>query len=262
MRGRPRGKILRAGRLPSACLRAVDRSSGAGCCCRSRCRESRGFRSPARCAYRYRRRAGRTRTGLAHQKGVVWRCRTAFHWVLPHWLEHGERKSSLERGLAMNLQVSSAQCSGQARRTTKRISWLSLSVAPWLAERDLPRRTAAQWLRSCAKRSCFQKIAMRLRESRHGSAGLATNLCSGSREIPRRRYSDCARLLLVPLLARMQGRQIETVLEWEPARLRSSVPACDSRETFHRSCFNRGEATSSRFPVNRNKRQEDPGRRQ
>ena len=51
-----------------------------------------------------------------------------------------------------------------------------------------------------------------------------------------------ARLLLVPLLAQMQGRQIETVLEWEPARLISPIPACDSRETFHRSFFNQGEA--------------------
>src|SRR5205085_7486464 len=43
-----------------------------------------------------------------------------------------------------------------------------------------------------------------------------------------------ARLLLAPLFAAMQGRRLEDALNWEPARLATTLPPCDLRETFHR----------------------------
>jgi len=50
-----------------------------------------------------------------------------------------------------------------------------------------------------------------------------------------------ARLLLTPLLGAMQGRAIDDVLTWEPARLATPLPACDQRETFHRGRLAGGE---------------------
>jgi molybdopterin molybdotransferase len=52
-----------------------------------------------------------------------------------------------------------------------------------------------------------------------------------------------ARLLLVPLLAAMQGRTVGDALPWEPARLVSPLPPCDLRETFHRARFAAGEVS-------------------
>ena len=56
-----------------------------------------------------------------------------------------------------------------------------------------------------------------------------------------------ARLLLAPLLARIGGRPMEQSLRWEPARLGAPLPACDSRETFHRARLLAGEATPIDF---------------
>lgn len=56
-----------------------------------------------------------------------------------------------------------------------------------------------------------------------------------------------ARLFLAPLLALLQGRPIEEALDWEPARLSGSLPACDSRETFHRAILRGGEAMPVEF---------------
>lgn len=44
-----------------------------------------------------------------------------------------------------------------------------------------------------------------------------------------------ARLFLAPLLALMQGRQIETALSWRTAPLGSALAPCGDRETFHRA---------------------------
>lgn len=44
-----------------------------------------------------------------------------------------------------------------------------------------------------------------------------------------------ARLFLAPLLALMQGRQIESALAWRTAALGSRIAACGDRETFHRA---------------------------
>ena len=52
-----------------------------------------------------------------------------------------------------------------------------------------------------------------------------------------------ARLLLAPLLAALQGRAVEDVLRWEPARLATPLRPCDERETFHRATLANGEAT-------------------
>jgi molybdopterin molybdotransferase len=46
-----------------------------------------------------------------------------------------------------------------------------------------------------------------------------------------------ARLLLVPLLAAMQGRQPRDALNWSNAVLASAMPACGDRETFHRAAL-------------------------
>jgi molybdopterin molybdotransferase len=52
-----------------------------------------------------------------------------------------------------------------------------------------------------------------------------------------------ARLLLAPLLASMQSRALDDALPWELTRLATAIPACDSRETFHRATLSAGEAT-------------------
>lgn len=44
-----------------------------------------------------------------------------------------------------------------------------------------------------------------------------------------------ARLLLAPLLALMHGRSMADALPWKSAPLATPLPACDSRETFHRA---------------------------
>lgn len=49
-----------------------------------------------------------------------------------------------------------------------------------------------------------------------------------------------ARLLLVPLLAIMQGRQVEAALEWGTARLATPLAPGDRRETFHRAALRDG----------------------
>ena len=52
-----------------------------------------------------------------------------------------------------------------------------------------------------------------------------------------------ARLFLAPLLCGMQGRRHDAALAWETARLASSLPPCDLRETFHRARLLGGEVT-------------------
>ena len=52
-----------------------------------------------------------------------------------------------------------------------------------------------------------------------------------------------ARLLLAPLLATLQGRPVESALDWEPARLVALMPACDRRETFHRATLAGGQVS-------------------
>lgn len=52
-----------------------------------------------------------------------------------------------------------------------------------------------------------------------------------------------ARLLLAPLLTKMQGGPLEAALGWEPARILSQLPACDARETFHRAQLSGGAAS-------------------
>ncbi|HEX8839384.1 MAG TPA: molybdopterin molybdotransferase MoeA, partial [Sphingomicrobium sp.] len=49
-----------------------------------------------------------------------------------------------------------------------------------------------------------------------------------------------ARLLLAPLLARLQGRPLEAALAWVPSTLGSALPACGDRETFHRGIVQDG----------------------
>ena len=44
-----------------------------------------------------------------------------------------------------------------------------------------------------------------------------------------------ARLFLAPLLALLQGRPVEDALRWKSARLKSALPPCGERETFHRA---------------------------
>lgn len=44
-----------------------------------------------------------------------------------------------------------------------------------------------------------------------------------------------ARLLLIPLLAVIQGRGIEEALAWQSVALDSALPPCGGRETFHRA---------------------------
>ena len=56
-----------------------------------------------------------------------------------------------------------------------------------------------------------------------------------------------ARLFLVPLLARLQGRAEQEALDWEPARLAVPLPSCDGRETFHRAVLRDGMATPVEF---------------
>jgi molybdopterin molybdotransferase len=56
-----------------------------------------------------------------------------------------------------------------------------------------------------------------------------------------------ARLLLAPLLALLQGRPDRDALEWEPARVRTALSACDARETFHRAMLSNGEAAAVDF---------------
>ena len=56
-----------------------------------------------------------------------------------------------------------------------------------------------------------------------------------------------ARLFLVPLLARLQGRAEQETLDWEPARLAVPLPSCDGRETFHRAVLRDGMATLVEF---------------
>jgi molybdopterin molybdotransferase len=48
-----------------------------------------------------------------------------------------------------------------------------------------------------------------------------------------------ARLLLVPLLARMRGQPVAAALSWRPAILASPLPSCGPRETFHRATLDR-----------------------
>ena len=52
-----------------------------------------------------------------------------------------------------------------------------------------------------------------------------------------------ARLLLVPLLAAMQGRAVEAALDWEPALLATPLSECDQRETFHRAGLADGQVS-------------------
>lgn len=56
-----------------------------------------------------------------------------------------------------------------------------------------------------------------------------------------------ARLLLTPLLAALHGREVQSVLDWERARLATPIPACDRRETFHRATLAGGEVSLLRF---------------
>jgi len=56
-----------------------------------------------------------------------------------------------------------------------------------------------------------------------------------------------ARLLLAPLIAGMVGRDTNSPLDWGPARLRTALPACGARETFHRARLVDGEAEVLRF---------------
>jgi molybdopterin molybdotransferase len=51
-----------------------------------------------------------------------------------------------------------------------------------------------------------------------------------------------ARLLLLPLLARLQGSAIESVLDWKMAKLASRLGPCGGRETFHRARLHNGKA--------------------
>lgn len=51
-----------------------------------------------------------------------------------------------------------------------------------------------------------------------------------------------ARLILAPLLAAMTGRPIEQALGWRTMSLSSPLPACGSRETFHRARVTGGHA--------------------
>jgi molybdopterin molybdotransferase len=51
-----------------------------------------------------------------------------------------------------------------------------------------------------------------------------------------------ARLLLVPLVALMQGRHVETALGWKSAPLATDVGPCGERETFHRAALRQGSA--------------------
>jgi molybdopterin molybdotransferase len=51
-----------------------------------------------------------------------------------------------------------------------------------------------------------------------------------------------ARLLLVPLLALMRGRTLESALAWGSAPLAAALGACGSRETFHRAVVRGGAA--------------------
>ncbi|MFW2829692.1 molybdopterin molybdotransferase MoeA [Sphingomonas sp. ID0503] len=49
-----------------------------------------------------------------------------------------------------------------------------------------------------------------------------------------------ARLLLVPMLLRLGGRQAEDAAQWEQATLDGALPPCDTRETFARGRLDRG----------------------
>ena len=49
-----------------------------------------------------------------------------------------------------------------------------------------------------------------------------------------------ARLLLAPLLARLQGRQVEAALSWKSRPLNSLLLPCGDRETFHRGIVHDG----------------------
>lgn len=51
-----------------------------------------------------------------------------------------------------------------------------------------------------------------------------------------------ARLLLIPLLALMQGRPVESALAWRTAPLACDVSPCGERETFHRAVIRKGAA--------------------
>jgi molybdopterin molybdotransferase len=52
-----------------------------------------------------------------------------------------------------------------------------------------------------------------------------------------------ARLLLAPLLASLQGRDLAAALHWQGAHLATPLPACDQRETFHRGRLSAGNAS-------------------
>lgn len=51
-----------------------------------------------------------------------------------------------------------------------------------------------------------------------------------------------ARLILAPLLCKLQGRSLDQALRWTNAPLGSPLPACGSRETFHRARWREGAA--------------------
>ncbi|MEO7634519.1 MAG: molybdopterin molybdotransferase MoeA [Sphingomicrobium sp.] len=51
-----------------------------------------------------------------------------------------------------------------------------------------------------------------------------------------------ARLLLAPLLAGLNGQRIEAALAWRMVPLAAPLPACGTRETFHRARLVAGEA--------------------
>jgi molybdopterin molybdotransferase len=55
-----------------------------------------------------------------------------------------------------------------------------------------------------------------------------------------------ARLLMAPLLAKLQGRDMRQVLQWKRAALLHGVAPCGDRETFHRGSFEDCRASVSR----------------
>ena len=56
-----------------------------------------------------------------------------------------------------------------------------------------------------------------------------------------------ARLFVTPLLCLLQGRPAEAALPWNSASLSSPLPACGTRETFHRAALREGQANGLSF---------------